>query len=58
MRRYLQKDVILNEPEAISYIKQWAYPYKAKADLQPLFNRMRRNDCLCLGKQSMAHMNI
>lgn len=37
MRNYFTKEAMLIETEVVSAIKQWAYPLKSKADLQPLF---------------------
>lgn len=52
MRRYFTKDTIANENEAVSAIKQWAYPLQSKADLQPLLDRVGDARIVMLGEAS------
>ncbi|KAA9040606.1 erythromycin esterase family protein [Ginsengibacter hankyongi] len=52
MRRQFTKDTIANESEAVSAIKQWAYPLQSKADLQPLFDRVGDARIVMLGEAS------
>ena len=52
MRRYFTKDVMLDEEEVVSAIKQWSYPLKSKADLSPLFNRIGEARIVMLGEAS------
>ena len=52
MRKYFTKETALNEVEAVSAIKQWSYPLKSKADLQPLFDRIGDAGIVMLGEAS------
>lgn len=52
MRRHFIKDTIANESEAVSAIKQWAYPLQSKADLQALFDRVGDARIVMLGEAS------
>jgi len=52
MRRYFTKEVIFNESEVVSAIKQWAYPLKNKGNLQPLFDRIGDAKIVMLGEAS------
>ena len=52
MRRYFTKDTIANENEAVSVVKQWAYPLQSKADLQPLLDRVGDARIVMLGEAS------
>jgi len=52
MPHYFTKKVLLNEQEAVSAIKQWAYPLKSKAGLQPLFERIGDARIVMLGEAS------
>jgi erythromycin esterase len=52
MRRYFTKDILLDEREVVSTIKQKAYPLKNKADLKPLMNRIGESRIVMLGEAS------
>lgn len=52
MRRYFTKKVLLDEHEAISSVKQWAYSLQSKADLDPLFDRIGDAGVVMLGEAS------
>jgi erythromycin esterase len=52
MRRYFTKEAKPNEAELNGAIKQWAYPLKSKADLQPLFDRIGDSRIVMLGEAS------
>lgn len=52
MPSHFTKQAIINEPEIVSAIKQWAYPLKSKADLQPLFERIGDANIVMLGEAS------
>src|SRR5665213_74615 len=52
MQRYLKKEIIVDEKEVISSIKQWAYPLQSKADLKPLFDRISDARIVMLGEAS------
>jgi erythromycin esterase-like protein len=52
MRRHHTTPPDINETELISLIKQWAYPLKSKADLQPLFDRIGDCSIVMLGEAS------
>lgn len=51
MRR-LKKEVVLNENEVLSYIRQWAHPLKGGEDLQPLFDLINDARIVMLGEAS------
>lgn len=52
MGHYFTNNIPLSEHEAVNAIKQWAYPLKSKADLQPLFNRIGNARIVMLGEAS------
>lgn len=52
MAHYFNREATLNETEVVSAIKQWAYPLKSKADLQPLFERIGNARIVMLGEAS------
>jgi erythromycin esterase-like protein len=52
MRRYFTKEVNFDEHEVVNAIKQWAYPLKSKAGLQPLFDRIGDARIVMLGEAS------
>ena len=52
MQRYLKKEKIIDEKEVVNSIKQWAYPLKSKADLQPLMDRIGDSRIVMLGEAS------
>ncbi len=52
MSRYFTKEVILDEPKAISFIKRVSYPLQNKADLQPLFDLIGNARIVMLGEAS------
>lgn len=52
MRHYFTKEPVVNESEAISTVKQWAYPLQSKSDLQPLFNSIGDARIVMLGEAS------
>jgi erythromycin esterase len=52
MRRYFTKEILLDEREAVTAIKQWAYPLQSKEDLQPLFHRIGDARIVMLGEAS------
>jgi erythromycin esterase-like protein len=52
MRHYFTRETMLNETEAIGAIRQWSYPLKSKANLQPLFDRIGDAKIVMLGEAS------
>jgi erythromycin esterase-like protein len=52
MRRYFTKEIILDEEEAVSSIRQWAYPAENFKDLAPLFKRIGDARIVMLGEAS------
>lgn len=52
MRRYFTKQVMLSEAEAVSSIRQWAFPLQGTADLAPLFRRIGDARIVMLGEAS------
>lgn len=52
MRPYFTKNLLSNEQETVSCIKQWAYPLQSKADLQPLINYIGESRIVMLGEAS------
>lgn len=52
MKRYFTKEIMPDEDEIVSAIKQWAYPLHSKADLGPLFNRIGDARIVMLGEAS------
>lgn len=52
MRRYFTKQPFFDETEAVTAIRQWAYPLRSKADLKPLFNRIGDARIVLLGEAS------
>ncbi|ULQ53317.1 erythromycin esterase family protein [Flavihumibacter fluvii] len=52
MGHYFTKATALDENETISAIRQWAYPLKSKADLQPLFEKIGDARIVMLGEAS------
>ncbi|HVZ98524.1 MAG TPA: erythromycin esterase family protein [Chitinophagaceae bacterium] len=52
MRHYFTTEPMLNETEAVGVIRQWSYPLKSKADLQPLFERIGDAKIVMLGEAS------
>lgn len=52
MRKYFTKETILNEPEAVNTIRQWAFPLNGMDDLAPLFKRIGDAKIVMLGEAS------
>jgi erythromycin esterase-like protein len=52
MKKLFAGTDILNENEIIGAVKQWAYPLKSKAGLQPLFDRVGNARIVMLGEAS------
>lgn len=52
MPHYFTKDVLMNERDVVSSIKQWAYPLHSKSDLQPLLNHIGDARIVMLGEAS------
>lgn len=52
MHRYFTREAQLNEKEAIHAVRQWAYPLKNTADLDPLMNRIGNARIVMLGEAS------
>lgn len=52
MRHYFTKEVSLEENEVVNYIRQWAYPLRSKASLDPLFERIGDARIVMLGEAS------
>lgn len=52
MGRYFSKGPTVKEDEVINAFKQWAYPLKSKADLEPLFQRIGDARIVLLGEAS------
>jgi erythromycin esterase len=52
MRRYFTKQASLEEGEVTASIRQWAYPLKSKAGLDPLFEKIGDARIVMLGEAS------
>lgn len=52
MRRYFTKEIMLNEPEAVNSIRQWAFPVNEMDDLAPLMKRVGDARIVMLGEAS------
>jgi hypothetical protein len=50
MRHYFTKEIKLDEDEAISAIKQWAYPLQHQQDIDPLMKRIGDARIVMLGE--------
>ena len=52
MAHYFTKEVLSDEKDLVSSIKQMAHPLESKADLQQLFDRIGNSRIVLLGEAS------